>query len=262
MSYPLALALASLFILTLERIAPARDQKLWRPGFGWDVVYLLFNGHVLGVGLALVAAYSVDPLLRITGLENTLQLHITSDWPFWLQLGVALVLLDLVQFGIHVMLHKVPFLWQFHQVHHSVVDGQMDWIVSFRFHWAEVVVYKTLQYVPLALLGFSGEVLFANAVLGTLAGHFNHANLRIDPGPLRYVFNSPKMHLWHHDLGEHPPCNFGIVFSVWDWLFGTAWLPESPPRHLGFGEVNTMPPDFFRRSVWPWIRRFGATAPP
>ena len=46
-------------------------------------------------------------------------------------------------------------------------------------------------------------------------------------GPLRFLFNNPQMHIWHY--AKHMPhrygANYGISLSVWDYLFGTAYMP-------------------------------------
>lgn len=249
-SYPLALALVSVAVAALDRFVPARPtQPALRRGLGSDLIYLVFNGHFLGVALAWLAARSVDPLLG-----PRLDLHVASGWPLWAQAVVVVVLLDFVQWNVHILLHRVPWLWRFHMVHHSVRDGEMGWIVSFRFHWVEVVVYQAVQYLPLALMGFAGEALLFHAVLGTVVGHLNHANLDWGHGPWRYVLNSPRMHLWHHDADAARPRNFGIIFSAWDWMFGTAHLPDRPPRRLGFDGEDALPAGFARRTFWPLVR--------
>ena len=128
----------------------------------------------------------------------------------------------------------------------------MSWIVAFRFSWLEAVIYKSLCYLPLAVLGFSVESLFVHAVLGTLIGHLNHANLNWDYGPLRYVLNSPRMHLHHHDYHSLAPGqNFGIIFSCWDWIFGTANLPDEPPTRIGVPTTQPLPRDFIAQAGWP-----------
>lgn len=248
-TYPLALAAVSVLVAALERWRPARpDQPALRRGLLTDAVYLVFNAHPLGVLIAAVAARTVDPLLL-----PHVDLRLAAAWPLAVQTIVAIVAMDFIQWCVHVTLHRVPVLWRLHQVHHSVGDGQMDWIASFRFHWAEAVIYKAAQYVPLALLGFDGRALMAHAVVGTLVGHLNHANLDWGHGPWRYVLNSPRMHLWHHDRAGVEAVNFGIILSAWDWLFGTARMPDGPPVHLGFPGDEAMPPDFVRRSLWPLL---------
>ncbi len=252
MSYPAWLALLSAVVALGERLSPARpSQPTLRKSLPWDIVYLVFNGHFLGAGLAVSFAYMLAPVLDGSGVSALLDRSWISGWPLAAQAAAAVIGLDFIQWNVHRLLHAVPALWRFHQVHHSVVDGEMGWIVSFRFHWMEAVIYKTAQYVPLALLGFSGEALMIHAVLGTLVGHLNHANLDWGHGPWRFVLNSPRMHIWHHDFNASPTRNFGIIFSSWDWMFGTAILPDHPPARLGFPGVETLPPDFLRRSLWP-----------
>jgi sterol desaturase/sphingolipid hydroxylase (fatty acid hydroxylase superfamily) len=253
-AYPVALAAISLTAIVLERFFPARPEQplVCRAGFPSDLAHLIFNGHFLGVILYGIAVAHILPHVELHA-----SLRLASAWPVWAQVPIALVAIDLMQWAVHVMLHRVPPLWRFHQVHHSVLDGEMSWIASFRFHWVEVVVYKSLLYLPLALLGFGPAAIMTHAIIGTAIGHLNHANLGWDYGALRYVLNSPRMHAWHHDAGSDAgrAVNFGIIFSLWDWLFGTARLPDAPPSRLGFDGVERVPADFLSHVVWPLVPR-------
>jgi len=254
--YPAALAVFSLLVAGLERFWPWRtEQKQLRPYLWSDFIHLIFNGHFLGLILYGIAVHRVlphiDPLLTEAGLFGVIYRNAASAWPMWLQIVVALVVVDFVQWCVHNALHRIGPLWNWHKVHHSVKNGEMDWIVSFRFQWTEVVLYKTVLYLPLAWFGFAEEALLFHAIFGTLIGHFNHANLDIDWGPARYILNSPRMHIWHHDYDAEPPAyNFGIIFSCWDWIFGTAHLPDHPPPRLGYEGVEDMPDDFFGQQAW------------
>jgi 3-mercaptopyruvate sulfurtransferase SseA len=178
------------------------------------------------------------------------------------QIVVALVVVDFVQWSVHNLLHRVPFLWKFHQTHHSIVDGEMDWIVSFRFQWTEVVVYKSILYLPLAFFGFAQTAVLFHAIFGTLIGHLNHANLNIGRSWIRYVLNTPRMHIWHHDYDgdEKSTVNFGIIFAFWDWIFGTARMPDHPPAQLGFAGVEEFPKSFVSQAAWPLQRWMKAPA--
>lgn len=253
----------SLAFVLLERLAPrAPGQGFVRPGLWTDLVYVVFNGHFLGVLLAHAAnplARGLDAALAARG--TTLHLDVASSWPWVVQLVVAFVVLDLLQWSIHNLLHRVPWLWEIHKVHHSI--EHMDFLGSLRFHFGEIVVYKSLQYVPLAVLGFDGTALFVVAVISTAIGHFNHANLRVSMGPLRYLLNGPEMHVWHHAHPSAGPTNvnFAINLAVWDWLFGTAYLPPEPgpPARLGFEDIESFPRDPLRQELWPLSR--GAKRP-
>ena len=76
---------------------------------------------------------------------------------------------------------------------------------------AQIVVYKTTQWLPLAWLGASREAAFAVAVVSTLWGDFNHSNLDVGLGRLGTVLNSPRMHLWHHDQSDEG----GGRYALW-----------------------------------------------
>lgn len=264
--YPAMLVAISTVIALLEWWFPWRkEQKQLREVLWSDLLHLCFNGHFLGVLLYSIAFYHVlpplDAFLRQQELYEVVYRQAASSWPMWIQIVVVLLVTDFMDWCVHNLLHRVPFLWHFHKTHHSVVDGEMDWIVSFRFQWMEVVLYKSIKYLPLAFLGFSGVAVMVHAVFGTLIGHLNHANLNLGWGPLRYLLNSPRMHLWHHnyDADSRTTVNFGIIFSVWDWLFGTAYMPERSPRKIGFEGVETFPRDFFGHTIWPLQELMAAT---
>ena len=248
----------SMFVLVLEQLFPARQQKLFRKGLWSDALHLIFNGHFFGLLFYGLAAEWLLPSLDACLLElgvgdlSSVQLSVVSSWSLVAQAASVLLLLDFLHWCIHNLLHRVPVLWRIHQIHHSVEDGEMSWIVAFRFSWLESVIYKSLCYLPLAVLGFSGEAIFVHAVCGTLIGHLNHANLNWDYGVLRYVLNSPRMHLHHHDYHSLAPGqNFGIIFSCWDWIFGTAKLPEEPPTRIGVPTNQPLPRDFIAQAGWP-----------
>ena len=245
MTYVYALAVISAIFVVLERLRPRyRDQPILRAGILTDVFYVVFNGHFLGLLLAKASKPAIawfDGVLTSWNIRESFYYGLASQLPGWLQFIVALLVIDFVHWSIHNMLHRVPALWELHKVHHSI--EHMDWLGSMRFHWSEVVIYKTLSYPVLAFLGFDGGVLLALAVVGTAIGHFNHSNMGVKIGPLKYLLNNPEMHIWHHthpDCGP-PMCNFGINLSVWDWIFGTAHVPDAPPAKLAFDDIDEFP---------------------
>ena len=248
-------ALAVLFI-ALERVWPRiADQRLLRPGWLSDAAYLVFNSKYLGLLLGYVT------VLWLGTLDAIFARHWLSSRPWWVQFGALLIAIDFAKWSIHNLLHRVPWLWAFHKVHHSITT--MDWIGNWRFHWMEIVVYKSLQWLPLAWLGASPKAVFAVAVVTTVWGDLNHANLDLDLGPLGFVLNGPRMHLWHHDQSAEGGVakNFGIVLSLWDHLFGTAYWPrERNPERLGYPGVEEMPGTLVGEVLWPLAAR-GKAAP-
>ncbi|MDE0260614.1 MAG: sterol desaturase family protein [Gammaproteobacteria bacterium] len=261
LQYYFWLIAVSLFCFLLERLWPWRkEQRALRRGIWQDLFWLVFNGHYLGVLLAMVTGRLVQAfngMLFEMGLPVPESLALVTSQPLWLQFVVFFVVKDFVEWNIHRLLHLTPWLWEFHKLHHSIEE--LDWIGNFRFHWGEVVVYKTLSYLPLVVLGVDGTVILLMAIVSTLMQDLNHSNLRIDWGPLRYLFNSAKMHVWHHDVVQHGRGgqNFGIVLSVWDWIFRTAYWPadQEQPERLGFeGMEETYPRSLAARLVYPFVK--------
>jgi sterol desaturase/sphingolipid hydroxylase (fatty acid hydroxylase superfamily) len=166
---------------------------------------------------------------------------------------ILFVVKDFIQWNIHRLLHRVDWMWQFHKVHHSVEE--MGFAAHLRFHWMENVMYRTLEYIPLSMVGFGiQDFLFVH--LFTLAwGHFNHANIKVPLGWFKYIFNNPQMHIWHH--AEHIPrrygVNFGLTLSLWDYLFKTNYIPkEGRDEPLGFEHLKQFPKTFWSQILYPF----------
>ena len=138
----------SLVCLLIERLNPWRKrQKVLRNGILQDLFWLVFNGHFLGLLMALFTGKLVlafNSFLYEYGLPVPEQLALLSGAPLWIQFIVFLVLKDFVEWNIHWLMHNVPWFWEFHKLHHSIEE--LDWIGNFRFHWGEVVIYKSLIY--------------------------------------------------------------------------------------------------------------------
>ncbi len=258
-SYTFWLIVVSLFCFLLERIIPWRKQKILRPELAQDIFWLIFNGYYLAVLFSPLfnwASSSFSAFIVSLGFPSPSSLNFVNDFPFGLQVVILLVFQDFIEWGVHNLLHRVPLLWEFHKLHHSI--HTMDWIGNFRFHWLEVFVYKSIKYLPLALMGFDGNAVLVVAVFATLIGHLNHSNIPWSYGPLKYIFNSPKMHIWHHDEEMHLPAgqNFGIVLSIWDWIFRTAYMPEGQPKRIGFKGDEEFPKNVVFRFLYPASKFF------
>jgi sterol desaturase/sphingolipid hydroxylase (fatty acid hydroxylase superfamily) len=134
----------------------------------------------------------------------------------------------------------------------------MDWIGNFRFHWTEIILYHTIKYLPLLVLGAEARAVLIAAAIATAIGHLNHSNLAITWGPLRYVLNSPRMHIWHHDIQvrDNAGVNFAVVFSLWDWVFRTAYMPEKGmPGEIGFKGEKKIPANLLWRFFLPFAEK-------
>lgn len=252
----------SLLVWLLEILIPWRkEQKIFRKDFWLDSFYLLFNFFLFSLvgynALSNVGVELFHDFLGLFGIINVVAFEV-QQFPVWGQLLLMLIISDFVQWNVHRLLHHYDFLWRFHQVHHSVKE--MGFAAQFRFHFMETIIYKSLQYLPLAMIGFGIQDFFVVHMFAVLIGHLNHANLRWDYGPLKYIFNNPKMHLWHHsrslpnDLRKG--VNFGLTLSIWDYLFSTAYVPEpEEDLEIGFEGDEDFPEDFWGQLKFPFARR-------
>ncbi|TNE62283.1 MAG: fatty acid hydroxylase family protein [Bacteroidetes bacterium] len=252
----------SLLVYALEILFPWRkNQSRVREDFWLDAFYMFFNFFLFSlVGYAAVSNLAVkafnDFLAWAFGIRNLVAINVAS-LPHWAQLLTLFLVRDFIQWNVHRLLHRVPWLWEFHKVHHSV--REMGFAAHLRFHFMETIVYRTIEYLPLAMIGFGIQDFILVHLFTLTIGHLNHANIYLPLGPLKYIFNNPQMHIWHHakDIPEGSyGVNYGLTLSVWDYLFGTAWIPRNGRDiKLGFPGVDRYPHGFFSQIFIPFKRK-------
>ncbi len=253
-NYFYGLIAISLVVWLLEIVFPWRkDQSVFRQDFWLDGFYMFFNFFIFSVAIS--GFYKLLQLgfedIGIT--DKSVALFDPSGWPMWGQLLIFFVVLDFVQWFTHTLLHKYSFLWKFHKVHHSVKE--MGFAAHLRYHWMENILYKPLKtFGVMILFGFEPQQAYIVHFLAITIGHINHANIKVTWGPLKYIFNNPVMHLYHHahDLPEGKfGVNFGISLSLWDYIFKTDYIPEdSGTIELGFPGDEKFPTDFVGQNTY------------
>lgn len=209
---------------------PRVDEPFWSRATWVNLV----TGMSLFVSKSLflwgIGTLETPRLIPLTGLEMPL-----------LQFLLVFLLSDLARYALHRAHHQVPWLWQFHRVHHSSV--QLNATSGLRMHGVDFVQLSLLPALLFGLLldtrGFSPGVWVALGAVVAVMDGFSHANLRYERAhPLARVwsllFNDPVFHAWHHTADESRyHCNYGQALTVWDRLFGTAVLDDLPPETMG-----------------------------
>lgn len=252
------LTILSLMVWGLEILFPWRkNQSAFRKDFWLDAFYMYFNFYlfklIIFFAFSNVTASFFENLLP-NGVDSLI-IYDTKKLPYLIQLLLFFVTLDFIQWITHRLLHRFNFLWQFHKVHHSVEE--MGFAAHLRFHWMEHVFYTPMKYIIMVFIGnFNPQDAFIVYYVSIAIGHLNHANISLSYGPLKYIFNNPKMHIWHHakKLPENfrRGVNFGISLSLWDYLFKTAYIPSSGRDiNLGFEQLDKFPTTFKEQIIYP-----------
>jgi sterol desaturase/sphingolipid hydroxylase (fatty acid hydroxylase superfamily) len=224
-----------------------------------DVAYLYYNVfvHSLAFGWALLSyEYLTNGL--IAGLVAVFGPVTPSALPTAVTQSVIIVALFLgYEIGYwlqHWLCHRVPFMWQFHRVHHSA--EVLTPLTNFRVHPVDSIVFANILAITAAVAnGVTHYVLGDTSHQYALSGtniilivfihvylHLQHTELWIPfRGVLGRIFVSPAHHQVHHsDSPAHFNRNFGSCLAIWDWLFGTLYVPEKREK-LHFG----VEPDHF-----------------
>ncbi|RMG68537.1 MAG: fatty acid hydroxylase family protein [Bacteroidetes bacterium] len=176
------LVLVSAFFFGLELVRPWRaGQARFRKDFWLDAFYMFFNFFlfsliVYNASSEVVVTLFNDGIKSLTGfdLQASNPMH---TWPQWGVLLTGFLVRDFVQWWVHRWLHASPRLWEFHKLHHSVAE--MGFAAHLRYHWMETVVYRTVEYLPLALLGVGLHDFFLIHIFTLAWGHYNHANFQV-----------------------------------------------------------------------------------
>lgn len=227
---------AALFIFfviftPLERLfALRREQKIFREGWLTDAIHFLLNRFLIDGGSLVVIVILAIFWRWIINPEFQAQV---AAQPFLLQFLEAVLIVDVFSYFYHRLSHASPLLWKFHAIHHS--SAQMDWLASARLHPLDQIFSRVFSFVPLYALGFTKETFGAYLFFAVFVAVFNHSNVRLRFGFLRWIIVTPEYHHWHHSNdAEAQNKNFSGQLPLLDWLFGTLYLPKNKaPQSYG-----------------------------
>ncbi len=207
-------------LIWLERRQALRQRQV-EPKLRRDVRNLAVGG-VGAIALHLVERPIVAPLARLVrrrrwGLLQRMRL------PLGAEVALAVVLMDYTLYRWHVLVHKVPWLWRFHLVHHADLD--MDASTALRFHFAELTVSVPWRAAQVMVIGVSPLALSVWQTFLFWSILFHHSNVGLPLGLERRLSRwvvTPRLHGIHHSIiEEEANSNWSSGLTVWDWLHGT-----------------------------------------
>ena len=238
-----------IFVFIEKLFALRKDQPVFRAEWQTDFHHFIVN-H-MAVGFMLLATNLLVHKLFGWAAQDGVRFWV-QQLPFAAALFLIVLVADLAQYGVHRAYHEVPLLWRLHAVHHSVKS--MDWLAGSRQHVVEVIITRTLVLAPIYVLGFGKEVIDAYILIVGFQAVFNHANVSMRLGPLRYVIVTPNFHHWHHSRDDAAiDRNYASHFAFLDYLFGTAVKSDRAwPQHYGV-VGDYVPGGFWRQMVFPFV---------
>jgi sterol desaturase/sphingolipid hydroxylase (fatty acid hydroxylase superfamily) len=215
--------------------------------------------------LVLAAAYGWLAVSGLTcrdlaagALTRVFGAHAPLGWPLWIVMGMAtlfeLLAYEFGYWGSHYLFHRVPALWEFHKVHHSA--EVMTTLTEMRQHPVEIIafvnviaittgtVFGAMTYVFGPGAGrftlFNGNIALMLFLLTW--GHLRHSHIWISfTGVAGRLFQSPAHHQVHHSTNpKHFDKNLGFALAIWDWAFGTLYIPAKTREvtEYGVGEAH------------------------
>ena len=205
--------------LVLERVVPARPQP--------KVRFWVLKGFLFFVMMGAINA--VLPAAVAGAVAGRSPLHLAS-------LGtaggavVALLVAELAAYGIHRVMHRVPWLWRWtHQMHHSA--ERVDVAGAVVFHPFDVALQILVTTSAVGLLGVTADAAAVAGFASFLCAMFQHMNVRT-PRWIGWVVQRPEAHSVHHARGVHA-YNYGNI-ALWDLVFGTYRNPATATEPAGF----------------------------
>ena len=196
----------------MELVLPHHARNLVLAGLG-ALTTILFEAPIIQPLARIVEKqqWGVTGLLRLDGIPGAL---------------VALVLMDYTFYVWHILLHRIPWLWRFHAVHHS--DRDLDTSTALRFHFGELILSVPWRAAQVIVIGLSPMTFSLWQMWFALCVMFHHSNLRLPvqwERQINRLLVTPRMHGVHHsNIPEENNSNWSSGLTVWDWLHGTLRL--------------------------------------
>ena len=209
---------SALFFL-LETIWPFKPHTEPRPRhISKNMTIAVINAVIYGFTFGIAANWTIQQAEQVNfGLFHWIHLSYLQE------IIIAVIILDFVVYLWHILLHRLPFLWRFHLVHH--VDTRLDFSSGTRFHLGEMLGSMIFHLPWYFILGISLDALIINQVCMIIFTQFGHSNLKLPKWldePLRTIFVTSNFHQVHHSNIPHEfHSNYGHMLSIWDRLIRT-----------------------------------------
>ncbi len=244
----LLMALALIISFGIERTIPYNQNWNQSRGDGLrDAIHFMVNESMNYSGIFLLA------FLPSLALSPNLW---PQQWPFFLQVLLALLVFDICTTLFHFFSHKYDFLWRFHAVHHA--PKRLYGLNGIMKHPVFQLFDSIVAVGPLLLMGMPQDVAFMLVYCIFIQLLLQHSNVNMKTGALRLLFASAEVHRFHHLKGKQGDVNFGLFLTIWDRLLGSAYFEKRTQpldeNDLGIGSDANYPVNYLGQMKKPFQR--------
>jgi sterol desaturase/sphingolipid hydroxylase (fatty acid hydroxylase superfamily) len=238
------------FVLVVELLTRRRWARYRTRTFLTDATYFLF--FAAGAYAFFISGPIHRLILAVVRERGSfLLLDLTRPIPVPLKALLFIMSIDFVEYCMHRLGHANKLYWKFHCIHHT--PEQLTPLSKFRIHWVDMTVFGTMKALPLMILGHMDQIWMPYLPLMILQV-FSHFDIDFHYGPVlgRFLV-SPRYHRVHHSADPvQQNTNFGIIFSCWDYLLGTANADLTRPAAFGLREIK-VPDSFPQQFFYPFL---------
>lgn len=243
------ISICGVLILLMERWMPY--EKNWVKGkcdWNLDLTYYIINYCI-----KLAAQYVLILLAQNISFFN----WFPTEQPFWLQVILALTIIDFFLFFVHWQSHKYRFLWNLHAIHHS--SERLYFLNGDKRHALHQLIEGGPGIIVCMVIGAPPVVIIAALALLAVNMFMQHTNLDYKAGILKKFFCVAELHRWHHRADyKDAQVNYGAWLTVWDYIFGTAY---DEPRmktqlgEIGIAEEKNFPKKYWKQFLYPFSKK-------
>ena len=244
------IATFGLIALLLERAMPF--EKQWLRGTDWNLDFIY---------------YIINYLIKVSAQFSFIWLStymVFFDWfpttlPFWVQVILALTLIDFFLFFVHWQSHKYQWLWKLHAIHHS--SERLYFLNGEKRHAIHQILEGGPGIIVCLIIGTPQPVVVAALALLAINMMMQHTNLDYKAGLLKKFFCVAELHRWHHRADyKDAQVNYGAWLTVWDFMFKTNYDDPRIYDSEGIGEIGIkeepdFPKSYLKQMMFPFKKR-------
>ncbi len=207
-------------ILLIERLMPAkRNQKILSVGFAQDTIWFILD---ICFQATIILALSTYWKAIYRESFDFLTIKAIEEFPFWLRMTIGILVADFAGYLHHYWRHKIWWMWPFHAIHHS--QKELNLFTDVRYHIFEYAVTAITNVFFISMFTMNPYAVVYYSLFHKWWTKLCHANIKHNFGPIKYILITPQSHRIHHSAEiRHRDMNFGILLSIWDYLFRTQY---------------------------------------